>query len=220
LFGKHHSIYDIRTKAKETLVGSQERREREKLEQRQRILDAALKIITKEGFAALSMRKLAESIEYSAASIYLYFENREQLAQELSEQGFGELLLLLSAAAAKQKAVEALHAVGAAYVAYGEKNPEMYRLIFMGDSEYMTAAFGKQKEDSAGTKAYQALLDLAIRLQSEGFGKEAPTVEIAELIWMTLHGIVSLHLTCVGLQLTSPKKLVRRATETLALGLT
>jgi AcrR family transcriptional regulator len=188
------------------------------MEQRQRILDAALRIIHKEGFAALSMRKLAERIEYSPASIYLYFENREQLARELSEVGFQELLGTLSMAAAVPGAVEALHAVGGAYVAWGIANPEMYRLIFMGDSEFMTAAYGKQDEDSAGIRAYGALLDLATRLQRDGVMKDASRVELAELVWMTMHGIVSLHISCVEMKLSAPERLVRLATEMVVRG--
>ena len=113
-------------------MGSRERREREKSEQRQKILNAALEIITKEGFAALSMRKLAERIEYSAASIYLYFTNREQIARELSEMGFEELLNAVDLATSGTEGSEALHALGAAYVVFGLRHPEIYRLIFIG----------------------------------------------------------------------------------------
>jgi AcrR family transcriptional regulator len=64
--------------------GTTERRERERAEQRQRILDAALHIITQEGFTAMTMRKLAERIEYSPAAIYLHFQSREEIARHLS----------------------------------------------------------------------------------------------------------------------------------------
>ncbi len=199
-------------------MGSKERRGRERSEQRQRILDAALGIISKEGFAALSMRKLADRIEYSPASIYLYFENREQLARELGEAGFRDLLVVLQDAAGGRDPVDALHAAGAAYVEWGLGNPELYRLIFMGDSEFMTAAFGNQHPDSAGARAYAFLCDLATRLQGDESIEGLATVELAELIWMTLHGIVSLRITCVALRLSAPDKLVRLATETLARG--
>ncbi len=204
--------------ASEGPLGIQERREREKKEQRQRILSAALQIMTEEGYSALSMRKLAEQIEYSPAAIYLHFESREQIARELCETGFSDLLQVLAGASAMEEPVEALHAIGRAYVSYGIENPEMYRLIFMGDSEYMSAAFGKQTDESAGVRAYQLLLDLAARLQKNGFLKHAATVEVAELIWMTLHGIVSLRIACVGMQLAPPENLVRLATEMLAGG--
>ena len=192
-------------------MGIRERREREKSQLRQRILDAALEIITKEGFAALSMRKLAERIEYSAASIYLYFESREHLAQELSESGFHDLLALLSAAVEAPDAAVALHATAQAYVKYGLENPAMYRLIFMGDSDFMKAAFGKQSEDSAGRRTYALLIELAARLQAKAVMRQATKVELAELIWTTLHGIVSLQITCVEMQLTPPEKLVSLA---------
>lgn len=197
-------------------MGVQERREREKKEQRQRILDAALDIITANGFAALSMRKLADRIEYSAASIYLYFESREQIAQELSEVAFGKLLRALVDAAAATDAVQALEATGLAYVTYGLENPQLYRLIFMSDADYMTAAFRNQSEPNVGMRAYGTLLDLAKRLQSAGILTRPPMVEVAELIWMTLHGIVSLQITCVGMKLASPERLARLATRTLA----
>ena len=122
---------------------------------------------------------------------------------------------MLSAAADTAVAVEALHATNAAYVNYGIPNPAMYRLIFMGDSEFMKAAFGNQDEDSAGMRAHGVLLSLAKRLQSDGVMKHATMVELGELIWMTLHGMVSLQITCVGLRLSPPEKLVRLSTEIL-----
>ena len=189
-------------------MGVKERREREKSQLRRRILDAALEIINKEGFAALSMRKLADRIEYSAASIYLYFESRDQLAQELAEAGFQDLLALLSAASGVPDAAAALQATALAYVKYGLTNPAMYRLIFMSDSDFMKAAFGKQSEESAGSRAYALLVELAARLQNEGVMHEATKSELAELIWTTLHGIVSLQITCVEIHLTAPERLV------------
>ncbi len=112
-------------------------------------------------------------------------------------------------APAAQGWVEALHALGAAYVAWGIRNPEMYRLIFMGDADFTMAAFEKQDENSAGIKAWAVLLDIAARVQREGFMRHASGAELAELIWMMLHGIVSLHITCVRRQLS-----VRKAGET------
>ncbi len=120
-------------------MGTKERRQREKKDQRQKILDAALEIINQEGFAALSMRKLADRIEYSPASIYLHFDSREHIARELSAAGYAQLLDRLTAAASNPNPIERLTAVNQSYVAFGLEHPETYRLIFMGDSGYMTA---------------------------------------------------------------------------------
>jgi AcrR family transcriptional regulator len=201
-------------------VASKDRRERERAQQRQNILDAALEIITKEGFAALSMRKIAERIEYSAASIYLYFASREQIAQALSEQGFQEFLEAISLAVSGKQVQDALHSLSAAYLEFGRRHPEIYRLIFMGDSEYMTAAYAEQQSGSAAAKAFEVLLGLARQLKADEAAKSEMTPPMmAEMIWCTLHGIVSLHITCAAFLSTSPEVLASFAVATLARGL-
>jgi AcrR family transcriptional regulator len=192
-------------------MGTKERREREKKDLRQKILDAALHIITDEGFAAMSMRKLAERIEYSPASIYLHFRNREQIAQELSEVGFAKLLTYLSVAVEGRETVEAF---------FGLENPETYRLIFLGDSAYVKAAFAEKKDDNAAGQAYQVLVDLAEQLKREGFdGGDAGSIAVADTVWSALHGIVSLKVWCDGFPMTPAEELVRLTTQTLLQGL-
>ena len=62
-----------------------DRREREKAEFRQIVLDAARQIVLEEGFDALSMRKIADAIEYAPGTIYLYFESRDAIATTKTE---------------------------------------------------------------------------------------------------------------------------------------
>ena len=200
-------------------MGTKERREREKQDIRQKILDAAAAIITEEGFAALSMRKVAHRIEYSAAAIYLHFRSREEIAQELGEAGFAKLLAKMTAAVGSKDAPARLRAVALAYLTFGLENPETYRLIFMGDSEYTTAAFKKNDPEGVASKSYQLLLDLGNDLRREDdFAGKGSAREIAEMIWTSMHGIVSLHLTCPGFQL-SPKPLAKIMVDTLLRGL-
>src|SRR3974390_3473598 len=99
-----------------------DRREREKKQLRQHILGAAQKIINKEGFKALSMRKLAERIEYSPGAIYLHFRNRNQIEQELALVGYGRFFEELIAASQTKGLVERMKHVGLAYVSFGLKH--------------------------------------------------------------------------------------------------
>ena len=201
-------------------MGIRERRDRDRAELRQRILDAALAIISAEGFAALSMRKLAERIEYSAAAIYLHFENREQIAQALSEAGFQRMLDGLETAGRGKSGADALYALGSAYLAFGLQHPEIYRLIFMGDSDYMAAAYTANASESAPARAYGALLNVAQQLKDDGAAaRDLDLVEIAELVWATLHGIVSLRITCAAFQTTAPETLAALAMQTIVHGL-
>ena len=74
-------------------MGVQERREREKKELKQEILDAARDLFVREGFENVSMRKIAEKIEYSPTAIYLHFKDKEALVHELCLHDFRVLLI-------------------------------------------------------------------------------------------------------------------------------
>lgn len=74
-------------------MGSKERIHRLKEQTRVNILDAAYDIVKDEGWQALSMRKIADKIEYTAPIIYEYYANKEAILLELTKKGF----MLLSA---------------------------------------------------------------------------------------------------------------------------
>lgn len=69
-------------------MGIQERKEREKEELRQKILDAAADILISQGIEKCTIRKVASSIEYSPRTVYLYFRDKDHLLQEIIEKGF------------------------------------------------------------------------------------------------------------------------------------
>ena len=64
-------------------MGVRERRDREREEIRTRILDAARELFATEGYEAVTMRRIADRIEYSATAIYFHFRDKEALLQEL-----------------------------------------------------------------------------------------------------------------------------------------
>ena len=123
-------------------MGINERKTREKQALRDRILEAARRIVIREGFAALSMRKIADAIEYSPATLYLYFASRDEIARALCTQGYAQLLASFEPLAQIADPAERLRALARAYVAFGVAHPQTYRLIFMEDPTYMGAALG------------------------------------------------------------------------------
>ncbi|MBY9078233.1 TetR/AcrR family transcriptional regulator [Paenibacillus sp. HN-1] len=76
-----------------------ERKEREREKQRELILQAADEIFAQEGLEKLSIRKIADKIEYSPAIIYHYFENKEDILNHLMTRGYGKLMSSLSSSA-------------------------------------------------------------------------------------------------------------------------
>ncbi|SIO13966.1 TetR/AcrR family transcriptional regulator [Paraburkholderia phenazinium] len=135
-------------------MGITERKTRQKQALRERILDAARRIVVREGFAALSMRKIADAIEYSPATLYLYFASRDEIARALCTEGYAQLLATFEPLAQIADPAERLKAMAHAYVGFGVAHPQTYRLIFMEDPTYMGAALGaaSEAEQCAGSE--------------------------------------------------------------------
>jgi len=112
-------------------MGSKERISRLKEETRINILDAALNIVQTEGWQALSMRKIADQIEYTAPIIYEYFSNKEGILLELTRKGY----LMLSKAVreardAHQQPADQMEAMWVAYWNFAFEHKEFYQLMY------------------------------------------------------------------------------------------
>jgi AcrR family transcriptional regulator len=112
-------------------MASKDRILRLKEETRINILDAALQIVKEEGWQALSMRKIADVIEYTAPIIYEYFSNKEAILLELTRKGY--LLLardLKEAKASHDTPARQLEAMWFAYWNFAFANKELYQGMF------------------------------------------------------------------------------------------
>src|ERR1700730_11086394 len=113
-------------------MGVQERREREKKELKQEILDAARDLFVREGFENVSMRRIAEKIEYSPTTIYLYFEDKASLLFAICEETSARLAKRMAALTkASPDPVKPLRGGCRAYVDFGLKYPNHYRVPFI-----------------------------------------------------------------------------------------
>ncbi len=187
-------------------MGIIERKQRHKDALRDKILAAARDIVLREGFAALTLRKLAAAIEYAPGTIYLHFAGRDDIARQLCVVGFRELLAALAPAAAEPEPRARLVAILAAYVRFGVANPETYRLIFLADPEVSGAALPSDllaKPEDPGAQAFMLLVRALEALRGEGrIAAEADPIALAKVVWAGVHGVVSLKLTCPALRAT------------------
>ena len=172
-----------------------DRRAKRKALLRQRILDASREILLSRGFAALTMRRVAEAIDYAPASIYLHFQSREQIAQQLCFAGLKRLYAHLQTVIAKDPATR-LSGYARAYLEYAQSDPETYRLIFMADPQLSKAVFTHRDSGGAGEAALALIVTAFAELQSGAKKPLAKPVELAELLWAGLHGLASLRLAC------------------------
>ncbi len=204
-------------------MGSSERKERQKAKLQQQILDAAREITIRDGFAALTMRKIADAIEYAPGTIYLYFENRDEIAIQLCRQGYQELLDCLQPTATIPDPYDRLRAIASAYMDFGLANTATYRLIFMEDPKFTNAVLSEvpiDSSDGAGMKSFQLLVTIFDDMKAKGrLSIDADSARLAEIFWTSLHGILSLKLTFPGFLTTPSEELLTTMTDTFLAGL-
>ena len=112
-------------------MGIAERRYRQKEELRGLILDTAWKHIQEEGVQALSIRKVADAIEYSVPVIYSHFDSKEALIGEFVRRGFRLLTeKAKDARDAHERPCAQLDAIALAYWEFAAHNVEYYQLMF------------------------------------------------------------------------------------------
>ena len=169
-----------------------DRRERERQEIRRKILDAARELFAREGFEQVTMRRIAEAIEYSPTTIYLHFKDKDELVRSLCETDFARLLAAFEAAKPPKDPVEAIRRIGLAYARFGLENPNHYRFMFMTP---MTPKPAPQDPDDMGDGAYGYLLQAVKRAMAEGSLRRDDAEAVSQVLWASVHGAVALLVT-------------------------
>ena len=112
-------------------MGITERRLRQKDEVRSSILSTAWQMVKQEGWQSLSIRKIADAIEYSVPVIYDHFQNKEAILMEFAKEGFHLLSKKIQLAKGKyDDPAEQLKTVADAYWNFAFKNKEYYQLMY------------------------------------------------------------------------------------------
>ena len=165
-------------------TSSQERRARERTDVRGRIVKTALKILEGEGASALTMRRVASDMGYTAPIIYQHFANKDALVLELVERGYHSL------AAELQRPIETdidrcfLH-IAAQYVAFAGKHPHLYEAM-------NGTAVEAEKRRNAAAPVFQVLLELLTTWSETHDIELTDSMEACEIIWGTLYGMASI----------------------------
>lgn len=173
-------------------MGVAERRAREKEVLRTQILTAASELFVAEGVQSVSMRRIAEKIEYAPSTIYLYFKDKEELLHTICREVFEELTAILAEIHSRGLApLEQLRAGLRAYVDFGLQHPNHYLLVF-GPAMYEEVPGEPSPEDAAGLKAFDQLRQTIQYGMSAGAIRQADVDVLSQTIWMMLHGITDL----------------------------
>jgi AcrR family transcriptional regulator len=180
-------------------MGTLERRAREREETRTMILDAARELFVERGVEAVTMRAIAQRIEYTPTAIYHHFRDKHALLVELCVIDFQALAHAFQRIGRIEDPVERLRRIGAAYAEFGLSNPSHYRFMFMTQREPLDETLA-HKRLNPEEDAYAMLR--ATVAEAIGTGRLRPECDdpegVAQMLWATVHGIVSLHITKHG----------------------
>jgi AcrR family transcriptional regulator len=176
-------------------MGSKERIARLKEDTRLNILDAALDIVRDEGWQSLSMRKIADKIEYTAPIIYEYFANKEGILLELTRRGYVILAGEIRAARNKHEdPAEQLEAMWIAYWDFAFKYRELYQLMYGVDMVCCELKKKMPEAELPDDLIYEVIEKLiTIKDPPEDF-----VCRKYYTFWSIIHGLVSINLVNKG----------------------
>jgi len=175
-------------------MGVTERRERERQEIRAKILEAARELFAEQGYEQVTMRRIAERIEYSPTAIYFHFKDKEALLRELCDEDFAALASQLVQIASERDPIERLRRIGKAYVRFALAHPNQYRFMFMTPKPPLDPTDSAIERGNPEQDAYaflKATVSEAIQTNRLREGLSDPDL-VSQMIWGATHGVVSL----------------------------
>jgi len=176
-------------------VTAKERREREKSALRAAILKAAKDIATDEGWSAVSIRKIAERVEYSPPMVYEYFDDKEALLYTTKREAFAVLhTQMRNARALAVTNEEAVFVVGESYWDFAMANPQLYRVMFGLDG----VPFGSHDPVMKPPEVIAVVNETIQALVTWGAENEIAFTHVEDaffLMWSSLHGLLTLYMS-------------------------
>jgi len=161
------------------------RRDRERVALRERIASAALFVLESEGLAALTIRRIADEIEYKAPVVYTHFASKEALVLDMAVRGFDLMLGELNQAASEPDVDRRVVQTGLAYVRFARQRPHLYQIMNGHDLD-------ADERRKAAAPAIGVVTEL-LAGWAEAHKVDLPDrAEACEIIWGTLSGMASL----------------------------
>ena len=201
-------------------MGVKERREKERESLRQEILDAAREMFAAEGYASVSMRKIADKIEYSPTTIYLYFKDKNDLLNQICEDTFAQLYQRVSAIRVDSKdALECLRRGIRAYVEFGLEHPNHYEVTFITPIMDYLGQDVHPYEGSMGERTFNFLRAQITDCIAQGYFQKGDVDVMSQTMWAGMHGLTSILIGHTDFPFVERTKLIDCMTETMIKGM-
>ena len=199
-------------------MGVKERRTREKEQLRRQIIAAARELFVNEGYENVSMRKIADKIEYSPTTIYLYFKDKADLLDSVCKETLLDLLNTLELLNRdKSNPVETLKKSGKAYVDFGLKYPQDYKLTFVVRPQFQKGL--GLEEGSVGERVFNYLCAMVSECIRQKAFRQVAVETTGQALWSAVHGVTLLLIDFPDFPWTPKDKLIDMVIDTMIDGL-
>jgi AcrR family transcriptional regulator len=173
-------------------MGISERKEKQKLEIRKAILDASMKLFVEQGYENVSIRKIADLIEYSPTTVYLYFKDKNEILFQLHEIGFQKMAEYNAELWTIKNPLVRLHKMGEFYMKFGLENPAFYDLMFILNAPMEALQVVEKCEWKSGDQALGKLKETIQECMDKNLIEKGDVDAISLAFWSLVHGMVSL----------------------------
>lgn len=172
-------------------MGIIERKLRNRENIRKTILSATLEIVQREGWHALSMRKIAQTIEYTVPVIYEYFSSKDALLNELTTTGFKKLAAAVNTArAVEHSADQQLKKMWMAYWDFAFSHSEYYQLMFGIDTQCCLEKVVLEDHENPS----KLFLNVTAEMMQDPKATEQEISSQYFAMWSAVHGLIAINM--------------------------
>lgn len=200
-------------------MGIKERRAKEKELLETKILEAARSVLDEHGYEGLTMRKIADKIEYSATTIYLYYKDKSELLYALSEETYGKIYDFRKFGNYKKDPLNWLRKAMRAYIAFGLRNPSHYKAAYISHPEHHQEMTKYSEWHPNGQRGWRAFTDVISACVEQGKFRRVDVEITYEVVASAMHGLVSLLIVHPDFPWSDKDLLIDHLIETTILGL-
>jgi len=171
-------------------MGTKDRKEREKQEMKHLIIKTAMQLFIEEGIDNVSIRKIADKIEYSPGSIYSYFQDKGEIIHAIHTEGFEKLYALQRTLDDVNNPFEKLIKMGELYMQFAMENNDYYDLMFIAKG--VAEKIYEKQEWDVGQRSYDYLRDTVKDCIEQGYMVQSDIDAATFAMWSFVHGMSSL----------------------------
>jgi AcrR family transcriptional regulator len=158
------------------------------------IISAAREIIRTDGVDALSMRYLAEKVDYSPSALYKYFNNKEEIIEALRQEGWNQMeAIFRSRIKPDDSSPQRLIDAGLAYLELADRHPELYQLMFNSDVNPIPNM--KSVEEDPNFSVIPGIIRKGVETGEFKLRAGMTVLEFGYLAWFAMHGVCMLKVT-------------------------